>query len=204
VSLLRRVRSAVRHLRTGQREELKDSVRAFLWTRQEVRIYSADLAAGYPKPALDPRAEIHAGTPEDLARFRALPECARTEFYRDEIDGAEPFVAYWDGEPAHIAWVYDHTRPARFVKLGPGEAELGYGYTLQAHRRRGFYPLTAGVMAAELAGRGFRRLYGHIFVYSAAYAMGLEWAVRRAHFHKTGTVEYLRVLGVQLRPHLAF
>jgi hypothetical protein len=201
--LLRRLRSAAIQLQSGRREEFVDALRAFAWTNQRVHLYAADLSGGYALPRLDPRAEIRAGTRADLERFRARPEGGRTEFHRDEIDGAEPFVAFWEGEPAHIAWVYDHTRPARFVKLSAGEAELGYGYTLQAHRRRGLYPLTAGVMAAELARRGYRRLYGHIFVHSAAYAMGLDWAVRRVGFHKIGSVQHLRVLGVQLRPYLA-
>lgn len=201
--LLRRLRALRVLFREGGLRTFLGAFRPFLFCSQRIEVFALDLSHGYDAPRLDPRAEIRKGTPEDLVRFRALPEGHRSEFYRDEIDGAEPFVAFWDGKPAHIAWMYDSAHPTQFIRLKPGEAVMGYGYTCKDFRGRGLYGATSAVMAAELSRRGYQRAYGYVIEDSLAFRLGLEWAVCRIGFRKVGTLRYLRVLGTQLRPHLS-
>ncbi|HEU5323575.1 MAG TPA: hypothetical protein VFX28_22410 [Methylomirabilota bacterium] len=199
----RMARSAKVRLDEGGVAGFADALRAFLWTRERLTILAIDLSAGYAAPALDPRIEVRAATAEDLDRLRALPEGGRTEFHRDRIDGAEPWVALWEGQLAHIAWIYDSGRRTRFLRLRPGEAEVRDAFTLEPFRGRGLYPLTNAVMAAELARRGYQRVFGLVAAHGAAFRLGLELALMRVGFRRVATVLHWRVLGVQLRPHLS-
>ena len=139
-----------------------------------------------------------------MACFRATPEGSRIEFYRDDIDGAEPFVAYWEGQPAHIAWLYDSALSNRLVRLTGGEAELRYAYTLREYRGLGLYGATNAFMAAELSRRGYSRVYGVIVEHNRAFRVGLELALLRVGFRRVRTLTHLRVMGIQLRPYLSF
>lgn len=199
----RMMRSARRLLQDGGLQGFREALGPFLFCRQRVSLLAIDLRAGYTAPPLDPRAEIRRATPSDLARFRQTPEGTRSECYRDQIDGAEPFVAWWEGQPAHIAWIYDHTIPNRFVRLVPQEAELKHAYTFEAFRGHGLYGITNAVMAEELARRGYQRVYGHVVDHGAAFRLGLEMALMRVGFRRVSTFFNVRVLGVQIRPRLS-
>lgn len=196
------LRSARVLLQEGGLSRVLGALRVFLFCSQRVEVFAAELPEGYQGPRLDPRVEIRRATADDLASLRATAEGHRSEFYRDQIDGAEPFVALWQGQPAHIAWVYNGSHRARFVRLGPGQALLAHGYTREAFRGYGLYGVTAGWIAAELARRGYQRAYGYVIEDSRAFRLGLEWAIRRFGFRKVSTLRHLRVFGIQLRPHL--
>lgn len=199
----RMVRSASVLFKNGGVSGFAKSLRPFLWTWEEVTILSVDTSVGYAPPVLDPRVQIRPARPEDLASLRATDEGHRTEFYRDQIDGAEPFVALWEAQLAHIAWIYDSRLRTRFVRLKPGEAEVRDAFTLKAFRGLGLYGLTNAVMVAELARRGYKRIYGVIVAHSPAFRLGLKFALVRVGFRPARTVRHLRLLGVQLRPHLS-
>ncbi len=196
------LRSARVLFREGGLTQLLGALRVFFFCSQRVEVFAADLSLGYQAPRVDQRVQVREATPQDLAYLRTTAEGHRSEFYRDEIDEAEPFVALWQGQPAHIAWVYNGSHRVRFLRLGPGEALLAHGYTRQAFRGHGLYGVTAGWIATELARRGYQRAYGYVIEDSPAFRLGLEWAVQRFGFRKVSTLRYLRVLGVQLRPHL--
>lgn len=194
------IRSARVALREGGLREFWEALSLFLFCRQNVTLMTIDLA-GYTPPPLDPRAEIRRATPDDLARLRATSEGGRVEFHRDRIDGAEGWVAYWEGQPAHIAWIY--TSRTRFVRLKPGEAELRFAYTLPPFRGLSLYGATNAAMAADLTRRGYHRVWGVVVDHGAAFRLGLEMALRRIGFTKASTFTHLRVFGIQIRPHLS-
>lgn len=202
-SLSRMVRSAGLIVRNGGVRGLREMIGPFLFCRQRVDLFIIELSGGYSAPPLDPRVQIRRARPEDLAALRASPEGARSEFYRDRIDGAELWVALWEGQLAHIASVYDSSLPTRFVRLKPGEAELRFGYTCREFRNRGLYGATNAVMAADLARRGYQRVYGVVVDHGPAFRLGLEMALRRIGFRLVRRLTHLRVLGVQIRPHVA-
>src|SRR5687768_3349924 len=116
-SLHRMARSAGLIWRNGGVQALRELIGPFLYCRQRVDLFAIELSTGYSAPALDPRVEVRQARPQDLAAFRVSPEGTRNEFCRDGIDGAEPWVALWEGRLAHIAWIYDSTKPTRFVRL---------------------------------------------------------------------------------------
>lgn len=201
--LPRLVRAARVALRDGGVREFREALALFLYCRQSLTLMTIDLSAGYTPRPVDPRAEIRPAGPEDLARLRATPEGRRTEFFRDRIDGAEGWVAYWEGAPAHVAWVYTERMPTRFVRLGAGEAELRFGYTLPAFRGLSLYGATNAAMTADLARRGYRRVWGVVVDHGPAFRLGLELALKRIGFERVRGMTYLRVCGVQIRPHLS-
>ncbi len=197
------VRSARMLFQKGGFQGLREALGPFLFCRQRISMFAIDLRIGYTAPPYDPQADIRRARPDDLAAFRRTAEGGRSEFYRDQIDGAEPYVAWWNGQPAHIAWIYDSAIPNRFVRLLPVEAELKYAYTFEAFRGRGLYGTTNAVMAQELARRGYQRVYGHVVDHGAAFRLGLEMALMRVGFRRVSTFSNVRVLGVQIRPRLS-
>ena len=76
------------------------------------------------------------------------------EFYRDEVDGIEScFLACIGGRPAAIAWAYDHTKPAHFLRMSSGDAEIRSVYSLAEFRGRGYASnLVAGLSRQLLDG----------------------------------------------------
>ena len=199
----RLVRAVSVMARKGGLRSVRDGLTTFLFCSQRIDHFVLDLSSGYTAPSLDPRVEIRRATPEDLAQIRAMPEGNGSDFYRDVIDGAEPFVALWEGHYAHIAWIYDSTMPTRFIRLQPGEAELRYGYTCDGFRGRGLYGATNAVMVADLARRGYRKVYGHVVDHGTAFRLGLGLALRRIGFCQVRTMTHVRILGVQIRPRLS-
>lgn len=189
--------------REGGISSFGEALGVFLFCRQRVDVFAIELSKGYSAPQLDPHIEIRQARPEDLVQLRSLPEGNLTEFYRDRIDEAEPWVALWEGCLAHIAWIYDCTCPTRFIRLKPGAAELRFAYTCEEFRNRGLYGATNAVMAAELAKRGYHCVYGVVVDHGAAFRLGLGLALRRVGFRHVSTLTHLRILGVQVRPHLS-
>jgi hypothetical protein len=182
---------------------IHDLVGPLSYQRQRIGLFALDVSPGYAPPPLDPRVEIRAATPQDLAALRASPEGERSEFYRDRLDGAEPWVALWEGQPVHICWAYDHARPSPLVRLRPGEVELRFAYTLTAFRGRRLYGMTNAVMAADLARRGCSRVWGVVVDHDPTFRRGRERALTGAGFRLMARTTYLRVLGIQLRPRLS-
>ena len=75
---------------------------------------------------------------ENLKQLRDATPSLPVEFYRDEVDGIDGcFLACVDGRPAAIAWAYDHTKPAHFLRMSPGDAEIRSVYSLAEFRGRG-------------------------------------------------------------------
>lgn len=196
-----------RSVRVLLREEglpgLVKGIGNFLFCKERMELYAVDLSKGFRAPPLDPRVEIRPAEPRDLEQLRATPEGGQTEFHRDQIDGAEPWVALWEGRLAHIGWIYDSPIPTRFTRLRKGEAELRFAYTLEEFRGRGLYATTNAVMAEELAQRGYRRAYGIVIDYGTAFRLGLGLALRHVGFERVRNLIHLRVCGIQLRPYLS-
>ena len=92
-------------------------------------------------------------------RTRGLP----LAFYVDRIHGvSRPFVARWDGELAHVSWVFvcgDHTPD---MTLAAREAEIRYSHTLPEFRGRGIYQAVIRQIAADLEAEGIRTIYAHV------------------------------------------
>ena len=108
---------------------------------------------------------ILAGPPavESLKRSREAVSGLPVEFYRDEVDNIQScFFACAGGRPAAIAWAYDHTKPAHFLRMSPGDAEIRSVYSLPEFRGRGLAKTVIVAACESLTRGGYRRIYAVI------------------------------------------
>ncbi|MHB8525021.1 MAG: GNAT family N-acetyltransferase [Candidatus Acidiferrales bacterium] len=98
-----------------------------------------------------------------MKKLRASVRDLPVEFYRDEIDGIDScFFACVEGHAAGIAWSYDHTKPAHFLRMSPGDAEIRSVYSLAEFRGRGLAKSVIATACESLAREGYRRIYAVI------------------------------------------
>lgn len=115
--------------------------------------------------AVTPGDEILAGphAVEKLKRLREVTAGLPVEFYRDEIDNIQScFFACADGRLAAIAWSYDHTKPAHFLRMSPGDAEIRSVYSLAEFRGRGLAKAVIARACDSLRRDGFQNIYAVI------------------------------------------
>lgn len=100
---------------------------------------------------------------ENLKQLRDATPGLPVEFYRDEVDGIEScFLARIGDRPAAIAWAYDHTKPAHFLRMSPGEAEIRSVYSLAEFRGRGLAKTVIAAACRSLFHNGFQHIYAVI------------------------------------------
>ena len=135
---------------------------------------------------------IGAAAVEALRHFRAAVTNLPVEFYRDEIDGIEScFLARIDNRPAAIAWSYDHTRPAHFLRMKPGDVEIRSVYSLDEFRGRGLAKAVIGSACNSLLRDGIRNIYAVIHFRNEASLR----AFRSAHFTKLAELHRPPIFG---------
>jgi lipid II:glycine glycyltransferase (peptidoglycan interpeptide bridge formation enzyme)/ribosomal protein S18 acetylase RimI-like enzyme len=112
---------------------------------------------------------VREATADELAALRAEDRTLPLEFYLDRLrPGVRPFVAWWDGQPAHISWVYPPGERTSDMRLRKDEAEIRSSVTLPAFRGRGLYQAVIAAIARELRASGVERLYAHVLEENAA------------------------------------
>lgn len=149
--------------REGFWAAIRDAVGTLLPTRFEVwRLSAQDSSA---RNAAEADAGILAGprAVENLKQLRDATPSLPVEFYRDEVDGIEScFLACISGRPAAIAWSYDQTKPAHFLRMSPGDAEIRSVYSLAEFRGRGLAKAVIAAACHSLFHDGFQHIYAVI------------------------------------------
>lgn len=141
----------------------RDAVGTLRPTRFEVWKLSRENSSA--RNAADAGAGILAGprAVENLKQLRDATPSLPVEFYRDEIDGIEScFLACIGGRPAAIAWSYDYAKPAHFLRMSPGEAEIRSVYSLAEFRGRGLAKAVVAAACRSLFHDGFQHIYAVI------------------------------------------
>lgn len=108
---------------------------------------------------------ILAGPPavESLKRVREAVSGMPVEFYRDEVDNIiSCFLACVGGRPAAVAWSYDHAKPAHFLRMSPGDAEIRSVYSLPEFRGRGLAKTVIVAACHSLFHDGLQNIYAVI------------------------------------------
>lgn len=159
--LVKSLRARVR--REGLWPAIRDAVGTLVPARFEVWRLSRENISQLDSSAKFAEILTSAAAVEALERFRPTAENLPVEFYRDEIDGIQTcFLARIDGRPAAIAWSYDHTRPAHFLRMSPGDAEIRSVYSLDEFRGRGLAKAVIGTACNSLLRDGIRNIYAVI------------------------------------------
>ncbi|MHB8539967.1 MAG: GNAT family N-acetyltransferase [Candidatus Acidiferrales bacterium] len=98
-----------------------------------------------------------------MKKLRASVRDLPVEFYRDEIDGVDSsFLACVEGHAAAIAWSYDHRKPAYFLRMSSGDAEIRSVFSLPEFRGCGLAKSVIAMACESLAEEGYRRIYAVI------------------------------------------
>ncbi len=97
---------------------------------------------------------------ETLKKIRESKEKMPMEFYCDLFDGAKTcFIAFINGKPAHISWVYFQEQSSNFFKLGEKEAELIYSITLPEFRGMSIFRLVTANILQWLKQNSYERMF---------------------------------------------
>ncbi|MHB8754241.1 MAG: GNAT family N-acetyltransferase [Candidatus Acidiferrales bacterium] len=98
-----------------------------------------------------------------LKRLREANSELPVEFFRDEVDNIQScFLACVDERLAAIAWSYDHGKPAYFLRMSPGDAEIRSVFSLPEFRGRGLAKAVVAAASESLSREGYRRIYAVI------------------------------------------
>lgn len=149
--------------REGFWAAIRDAAGTLLPTRFEVWKLSRENSSA--RNAAEADAGILAGPSavENLKQLRDATPGLPVEFYRDEVDGIEScFLACIGGRPAAIVWAYDHTKPAHFLRMSSGDAEIRSVYSLAEFRGRGLAKTVIAAACRSLFHDGFQHIYAVI------------------------------------------
>ena len=149
--------------REGFGAAIRDAFGTLLPTRFEVWRLSRENSS--TRSVAEADADMLAGPAavESLKRHREAGSGLPVEFYRDEIDNIQScFLACVGGRPAAIAWSYDHTKPAHFLRMSPGDAEIRSVYSLAEFRGRGLAKTVIAAACRSLFHDGFQHIYAVI------------------------------------------
>lgn len=176
-----------------------------IWERGRTRLYSRgrfgrweiDLTAWTPAPPPPGPVEVRRVSLEELARLRDdVREPLPAEFYADAFHGARHcYVAFCEGQVAHVSWLFTTEDLTRQVRLRPGEVELNFAYTVRAFRGRGLLTAVETAALRDAQRSGMKRAYTHVAVDNTASVRG----VSKTGFTLTGVVTLTWILGLCLR-----
>ena len=116
---------------------------------------------------------------KDFAHFRSMPYpfLRHAQFY-DRFGIDECYLAFSQGEIAHIAWVYypdqlkKHPTPFRILRAD--EAAIANCVTIPQFRGKGVYPAVVRTLLEDLKKRGYRHCYMYIEVDNVASQRGVS------------------------------
>ena len=178
--------------RRGVLEALGDKI---YWEGRYVRL-RVDLATWVDQPEPPGPLEVRRGSLAELARYREARPWLPVQFYEDRLHGARQFYAgYWNGELAHVSWVFTHEDRTPQVALAPGEAELNGAYTVKEFRGKGLLPAVERAILRDLRCRGFATAYTHVSVDNVSSLRG----VAKAGFRPVGVLTWRWVFGLSIR-----
>jgi RimJ/RimL family protein N-acetyltransferase len=81
------------------------------------------------------------------------------EFYLDQRGAGRVYAAFIDNRPAGVLWVLEQSFPSRYIKLSPGQAELGYAYVLPEFRGRKVMQQLIRAASTNLLANGYQRIF---------------------------------------------
>lgn len=167
------------------------------WQGRYVRL-RVDLGTWEDRPEPPGSLTVREGTLEELRRFRDSTPELPVQFYEDRLHGARTFyLGFWDGEIAHVSWVFESCDRTPQVVLGPGEVELNGAYTRKPFRGRGLLPAVERGIIRGLKARGYRTVYTHVAVDNVASLRG----VAKAGFRPVGVLTWRWIAGVSWRSY---
>jgi ribosomal protein S18 acetylase RimI-like enzyme len=135
-----------------------------------------------------------------LQTWRGARTDLPVEFFQDQIHGVETCsVAHVDGNPVGLIWIYRPGDYSRFFHLGPGEAELNYGYVLPANRRRGLFQALLRAACLHLRDAGFRAVWAAVHAGNGP-SLG---AFRSAGFRDVSSVRHFLLYRPRVRRGVA-
>ena len=145
----------------------------------------ADLSNYDRAITLHPDTKIERWELEKLRAWRKDRHALSTEFFQDEIDGADTcLVALVAGQVAGIVWLYRSHNDSRLFALAKDEAEINSVFVLPEYRGRGLHR-TLDISLCRLAKElGCDTIYGAV---QAENEPSLR-ATRAAGFHETGEI----------------
>ena len=115
----------------------------------------------------------------DFTQFRSMPYpfLRHAQFY-DRFGIDECYLAFFQEEIAHFAWVYyPHQRkkhPTPFRILRPDEAAIANCVTIHKFRGKGIYPAVVRMLLEDLKKQGYRHCYMYIEVDNIASQRGVS------------------------------
>src|SRR5487761_940813 len=149
--------------REGFWPAIRDAAGTLLPTRFEVWKLSCQNVSG--RVLVDPSAKILVGPAavKSLKGVRDANSGLPVEFFRDQVDNIQScFLAFVDEHLAAIAWSYDHTKPAHFLRMSPGDAEIRSVYSLAEFRGRGLAKMVIAAGCDWLCSEGFQHIFAVI------------------------------------------
>ena len=173
--IIRKIRSALRLLSTGQAGELWTQVRESTWSDSLAYGLVRDLTVPFEVPAARIPLRVRPLLPADIpllldwGRPGTSAEGMREMFNRKLlIDAGIPtcYVAVTeDGVPCYMQWLFAPSENARIVEyfrgifpaLAPDEALLEDAFTCESHRGMGIMPCAMAQIAGEACRFGARR-----------------------------------------------
>lgn len=195
----RTLKTAVRILREKGPAGLYDAIRRKIYFKVIAVQWRLDLADWKPRIGNPPKLAVRRGSLEEISCFRnawtgpPLP----FEFSADRIYGVQWFyLGIWEGQIAHITWVFTQADRGANIKLGPGEVEIRLAHTLRMYRGHGILTSVLNAIVADLKREGVRTAFGHV-------REGNMPALRvftRVGFRPIRMVTFRWLLGVPLMP----
>ncbi len=149
--------------REGFCQAARDAVGTLLPARFQIWELAAERAVAKIPVAEGIKLSSGAAAVELLRKLRVPATDLPVEFYRDEIDGIDGcFLASAGSRAAAIAWSYDHDKPAHFLQMRPGEAEIRSVYSQPEFRGRGLAKSVIAMACDSLVRGGYHRIYAVI------------------------------------------
>lgn len=156
--------------------------------RNEFVLFRVDLSKMNRFDKGIPGLEIREADRKALEEARTNPAFSTKEAFVDQFSNpTRCLIGHYQGEPAHLMWVFEKGGSSRFFSLREGEAELCYCFTAGKFRGKGIYTAMISGALKYLKERNFSAAYmaTHVTNEPAIKAItrgGFEEAGRISHY----------------------
>ena len=169
---------------------------AIFYLRSEHRFvrYRLDLARWQRRSQLPSEFTVRRGSITELEDFRRAlsPGSGGFDFYVDRTEGARWFyLGRWQGEIAHVAWIFTDRERTPYMRLPPGAVEIRRVYTPDAFRGKRLFTFALDEVLDDLRREGVRTAYAHVLPANRASSR----AFLAVGFLPIGTVSVRKTVG---------